>query len=53
LTAPAEADKRLADHSHNFGQYPDGLRGPLIVHDPMGPYEDEYDEEYILTISDW
>ncbi|KAB5511198.1 iron transport multicopper oxidase FET3, partial [Coniochaeta sp. 2T2.1] len=40
-------------HSHNMGQYPDGLRGPLIVHDPADPYAGKYDEEVILTISDW
>lgn len=38
-------------HSHDSGQYPDGLRGPLIVHDPDFPYH--YDEEIILTLSDW
>lgn len=40
-------------HSHNMGQYPDGLRGPLIVHDPQDPYAGKYDEEVILTVSDW
>lgn len=40
-------------HSHDNGQYPDGLRGPLIVHDPKSPYADQYDEELILTLSDW
>ncbi|KAI0881802.1 putative ferroxidase [Annulohypoxylon maeteangense] len=40
-------------HSHSMGQYPDGLRGPLIIHDPDDPYEDDYDEEVILTLSDW
>lgn len=40
-------------HSHVDGQYPDGLRGPLIVHDPEGPYKNEYDEELVLTLSDW
>ena len=40
-------------HSHDLGQYPDGLRGALIVYDPDDPLEAEYDEEYILTISDW
>lgn len=41
-------------HSHNKGQYPDGLRGPLIVHDRPN-YEDKLacDQEYILTLSDW
>lgn len=36
-----------------MGQYPDGLRGSLIVHDPDDPFQDAYDEEYILTVSDW
>lgn len=40
-------------HSHVGGQYPDGLRGPLIVHDPDSPFKDDYDEELILTLSDW
>ncbi|KPI42463.1 Iron transport multicopper oxidase FET3 [Cyphellophora attinorum] len=40
-------------HSHVDGQYPDGLRGPLIVHDPENPFKDQYDEELVLTLSDW
>jgi len=40
-------------HSHNKGQYPDGLRGPFIVHDPDNPYKDQYDEEVVLSVSDW
>ncbi|KAK3944542.1 iron transport multicopper oxidase fet3 [Diplogelasinospora grovesii] len=40
-------------HSHTKGQYPDGLRGPLIIHDPANPFKDMYDEELILTVSDW
>ncbi|KHO01937.1 Cupredoxin [Metarhizium album ARSEF 1941] len=40
-------------HSHNDGQYPDGLRGPLVVHDPEFPYKSEVDEEIVLTLSDW
>lgn len=40
-------------HSHNKGQYPDGLRGPWIVHDKDDPHKDLYDEEIILTLSDW
>ena len=27
--------------------------GPLIVHDPNDPYASQYDEEIILTTSDW
>lgn len=40
-------------HSHTSAQYPDGLRAPLIVHDGDFPYKKEYDEEVVLTLSDW
>ncbi|OAA35671.1 Cupredoxin [Metarhizium rileyi] len=40
-------------HSHNDGQYPDGLRGPFVIHDPNFPYKKEVDEEIVLTLSDW
>ena len=40
-------------HSHDIGQYPDGLRGPIIVQDPLGPYAGKYDAEIVLTVSDW
>ncbi|MCJ1474803.1 hypothetical protein MMC13_003463 [Lambiella insularis] len=40
-------------HSHDAGQYPDGFRGPLIVHDPASPYAGQYDEEIVLTLTDW
>ena len=40
-------------HSHNQGQYPDGLRAPLIVHDPTAPFAGKYDEEFTLTMTDW
>ncbi|KAM3443595.1 hypothetical protein MY4824_000481 [Beauveria thailandica] len=40
-------------HSHTHSQYPDGLRGPLIIHDPESPYGGQYDEEIVLTLSDW
>lgn len=36
-------------HSHDSGQYPDGLWGPLIIHDPNPPFE--FDEEFVLTLS--
>lgn len=38
-------------HSHQMGQYPDGLRGALNVHDPSPPFQ--YDAEFTLTLSDW
>lgn len=40
-------------HSHTNAQYPDGLRGPLIVNDKDFPYKDKVDEERVLTLSDW
>jgi len=40
-------------HSHVRGQYPDGLRAPLIVHDPESPFTGQYDEEVVLSVSDW
>jgi len=40
-------------HSHTKGQYPDGLRGPLIIHDPNSPFKDQYEEEVVLSVSDW
>lgn len=40
-------------HSHDQGQYPDGLRGALIIKDLESPYKDEVDEELVLTLSDW
>jgi len=40
-------------HSHNMGQYPDGLRAPFIIHDPEFPYQDQVDEEIVLSVSDW
>ncbi|GAB7339909.1 hypothetical protein MBLNU457_6435t2 [Dothideomycetes sp. NU457] len=38
-------------HSHDTGQYPDGLWGPLIIHDPNPPFE--FDEEITVTLTDW
>ncbi|KAF2469772.1 iron transport multicopper oxidase FET3 precursor [Lindgomyces ingoldianus] len=40
-------------HSHTKGQYPDGIRAPLIVHDPDSPHKDLYDEEIVISFSDW
>ncbi|KAI0196980.1 Cupredoxin [Astrocystis sublimbata] len=40
-------------HSHNMAQYPDGFRGPLIIHNPKDPYLDHYDADVLLTLSDW
>ncbi|KFA55432.1 hypothetical protein S40293_08899 [Stachybotrys chartarum IBT 40293] len=41
-------------HYHNRGQYSDGLRGPLItIHDPNNSYQNHFDEEIVLSVSDW
>ncbi|KAK6540194.1 hypothetical protein TWF694_009013 [Orbilia ellipsospora] len=40
-------------HSHVKGQYPDGIRAPFIVRDPKGPYAGKYDEEVVISLSDW
>lgn len=44
------SDRRIA---HNKGQYPDGLRAPLIVHDPNSPFHGKCEKQYVLTLSDW
>lgn len=38
-------------HSHDKGQYPDGLRAPFIISDPDFPYK--FDGEHVLSVSDW
>ncbi|KAL0091079.1 multicopper oxidase [Phycomyces blakesleeanus] len=38
-------------HSHYMGQYADGLRAPLILHNPEEPYK--YDEDLVVPVSDW
>ncbi|CAK7209550.1 hypothetical protein SCUCBS95973_000478 [Sporothrix curviconia] len=38
-------------HSHGSGQYPDGLRAPLLVHDPDPPFA--FNEEHVISLSDW
>ncbi|ETS79286.1 hypothetical protein PFICI_09139 [Pestalotiopsis fici W106-1] len=40
-------------HSHTRGQYPEGFRQALIIRDPENPYLGQYDEERIITVSDW
>jgi len=40
-------------HSHTRGQYPDGLRGPLIVETPDSPHKGKWDHDLTLTLSDW
>ncbi|KAF2402774.1 hypothetical protein EJ06DRAFT_308874 [Trichodelitschia bisporula] len=40
-------------HSHDKGQYPDGLRAPMIVRDRKRDQELQYDKEYFFSVSDW
>ncbi|ORY91398.1 Cupredoxin [Syncephalastrum racemosum] len=38
-------------HSHQLGQYMDGLRTPFIIDDPDVPFK--YDDEVVVTVADW
>ncbi|KAF9093929.1 hypothetical protein BGX23_002698 [Mortierella sp. AD031] len=38
-------------HGHNKGHYVDGLRAPIVIHNPAETYH--YDEEYTLAFADW
>ncbi|KAG0313039.1 hypothetical protein BGZ99_009132 [Dissophora globulifera] len=38
-------------HSHAKGQYVDGLRAPLIIHNTNETYQ--YDAEYTVALADW
>ncbi|KAF9574135.1 ferroxidase fet3 [Mortierella alpina] len=38
-------------HGHHKGHYVDGLRAPLIIHNPQETYQ--YDGEYTLAFADW
>ena len=40
-------------HSHVAGQYPDGNRGPLIVHNKDAYFNSLYQEEMVITMTDW
>ncbi|KAF1941693.1 laccase-2 precursor [Clathrospora elynae] len=40
-------------HSHNKGQYPDGLRGKMIIHDPVWERSLKIDQQLYLSMSDW
>jgi len=39
--------------SDDKGQYPDGLRAPMIVHDRAHESQLGYDEEFVFSVSDW
>ena len=40
-------------HCHVDFCYPDGYRQALIINDPDAYFYDEYDEEFVITLSDW
>ncbi|CEL02165.1 Putative Multicopper oxidase [Aspergillus calidoustus] len=40
-------------HSHTKGQYPDGWRQALVIHDEDDPYNGKYDKELVISLSDW
>ncbi|ODM19666.1 hypothetical protein SI65_04651 [Aspergillus cristatus] len=40
-------------HSHTSGQYPDGWRQALVIQSDDDPYLGQYDEEKVITLSDW
>jgi iron transport multicopper oxidase len=40
-------------HCHTDYCYPDGYRQALIVHDNDAFFHDDYDEEFVITVSDW
>lgn len=53
---PADQSGSFWYHSHYTLQYCEGLRGPVVIYDPLDPYLDMYDVDdtsTILTISDW
>jgi iron transport multicopper oxidase len=40
-------------HCHTDYCYPDGYRQALIVHDADAYFNEEYEEEFVVTLSDW
>ncbi|KAJ2001172.1 ferroxidase fet3 [Coemansia thaxteri] len=38
-------------HAHYSAQYVDGIRAPLILHNPKEPHQ--YDDDIVLTMEDW
>ncbi|KAG0241356.1 multicopper oxidase-domain-containing protein [Mortierella sp. GBAus27b] len=50
-TIPIEQHGTYWIHGHNKGHYVDGLRAPLIIHNPTEAYK--YDAEYTFAVSDW
>ncbi|KAG1766727.1 laccase 2 precursor [Suillus placidus] len=53
---PANQSGTFWYHSHFALQYCQGLRGPMVIYDPLDPHLDMYDVDdisTILTILDW
>ncbi|KAF8979003.1 hypothetical protein BGZ46_005940 [Entomortierella lignicola] len=50
-TIPIQQHGTYWIHGHSKGQYVDGLRGPLIIHNINETYK--YDEEYVIGLADW
>ncbi|KAG0242652.1 hypothetical protein BGW41_003755 [Actinomortierella wolfii] len=50
-TIPIEQHGTYWIHGHHHGQYVDGLRAPLIIHNTNETYK--YDEEYTVALADW
>ncbi|KIJ22840.1 multicopper oxidase, partial [Sphaerobolus stellatus SS14] len=43
-------------HSHLSTQYVDGIRGPLVIYDPLDPHRLSYDvdnDNTVITLTDW
>jgi iron transport multicopper oxidase len=40
-------------HSHNKGQYPDGLRGKMVIHDKAWESSLNIDSQTTYSMSDW
>ncbi|KAG2112450.1 laccase 2 precursor [Suillus cothurnatus] len=53
---PANQSGSFWYHSHFQLQYCEGLRGPLVIYDPLDPYQGMYDVDNgstIITLVDW
>jgi iron transport multicopper oxidase len=40
-------------HSHDKGQYPDGLRGKMVIHDKAWETSLKIDQQMTYSMSDW
>ncbi|KAF0550241.1 multicopper oxidase [Gigaspora margarita] len=53
FTVPDQSGTFCSNHSHHLAQYVDGVLGAIIVKDPDDPYQNDYDEEVVILLSDW